>query len=281
MSGRAWARYWSRRRLAAAGSARKVRMLVAMAASVSSSSSSKSMTGTVGGVGSSTPRVARYSGFTVRRRWPLGSMCLDGMGDQLSGLEEEDESGESDHAEGDPLDGVEEACVPVGLAKEGQEELCGACGGEGEGGGVARVVAVVELAEEDDGEKGCCDCGVEGYGVKAGGARWDCYGPGEGGGKAGVGAFGEMAEGEEGPDEGGAGGPSVESVEEREIAEAEVDRCRDDGEENAVGGEGGHHKQEYGVGDEAVGVGDDQQEAGEREGEEEGEEAGVPELVGD
>ena len=58
---------------------------------------------------SSTPRVARYSGFTVWRRWPLGSMFLDGMGDQLSGLEEKDEAGEGDHAEGDPLDGVEEA----------------------------------------------------------------------------------------------------------------------------------------------------------------------------
>ena len=60
---------------------------------------------------SSTPRVARYSGFTVWRRWPLGSMCLDGMGDQLSGSEEKDEAGEADHAEGDPLDGVEEASV--------------------------------------------------------------------------------------------------------------------------------------------------------------------------
>src|SRR6267154_1624414 len=125
MSGRAWARYWSRRRLAAAGSARKVRMLVALVASVSSSISSKSMMGTGGGGGSSTPRVARDSGFTVRRRWPLGSMCLDGMGDQLSGLEEKDEAGEGDHAEGDPLDGVEEACVRVGRAKEGEQELRG------------------------------------------------------------------------------------------------------------------------------------------------------------
>ena len=47
------------------------------------SSSSSSRTGTGTGT-SSTPRVARYSGFTVRRRWPLGSMFLDGMGDQLS-----------------------------------------------------------------------------------------------------------------------------------------------------------------------------------------------------
>src|ERR1700712_4711423 len=124
MSGRAWARYWSRRRFAAAGSARKVRMLVALVASVSSSRSSKSMTGIGGGVGSSTPRVARYSGFTVWRRWPLGSMFLDGMGDQLSGLQEEDDAGEGDHAEGDPLDGVEEIGVWKGLAEEGEEELC-------------------------------------------------------------------------------------------------------------------------------------------------------------
>jgi hypothetical protein len=36
-------------------------------------------------------------------------MCLDGMGDQLSGLQEKDEAAKGDHAEGDPLDGVEEA----------------------------------------------------------------------------------------------------------------------------------------------------------------------------
>jgi hypothetical protein len=80
--------------------------------------------GGVGGVG--------YSGFTVRRRWPLGSMFLDGMGDQLSGLQEKDQASGGDHAEGDPLDGVEEARVGVGLADEGQEELCNAGGREGE-----------------------------------------------------------------------------------------------------------------------------------------------------
>src|SRR5207302_4674336 len=133
VSGRAWARYWSRRRLAAAGSAVKVRMVVP----ASSSRSSKSMTGTGGGAGSSTPRVARYSGFTVWRRWPLGSMCLDGMGDQLSRLQEEDEASGGDHAEGDPLDGVEESGAGKGLAEEGQEELRGAGSGEGEGEGVA------------------------------------------------------------------------------------------------------------------------------------------------
>src|SRR5271170_273208 len=131
ISGIAWARYWSRRRLAAAGSAMKVRILV----SASSSSSSKSMMGTGGGRASSTPRVARYSGFTVRRRWPLGSMFLDGMGDQLSGLQDEDDAGQSDHAEGDPLDGVEERVlrrrVEVRLAEEGKEKLRGAGGGQG------------------------------------------------------------------------------------------------------------------------------------------------------
>jgi hypothetical protein len=35
-------------------------------------------------------------------------MFLDGMGDQLSGLKEKDEAGEGDHAEGDPLDRIEE-----------------------------------------------------------------------------------------------------------------------------------------------------------------------------
>src|SRR6202041_3635701 len=132
MSGRAWARYWSRRRLAADGAAAKVRMLIALLGSESSSSSSESMTGTGGGTVSSTPRVARYSGFTVRRRWPLGSMFLDGMGDQLSRLQEKDKTGGRDHAEGDPLDWVEEALVGIRLAEEGEEELNGPGGGEGE-----------------------------------------------------------------------------------------------------------------------------------------------------
>src|SRR5437899_687500 len=116
-------------------------MLVLVLVSVSSLRSSKSMTGIGGAVGSSTPRVARYSGFTVRRRWPLGSMCLDGMRDQLSGLQEEDEAAGGDHAEGNPLDGVEESGAGEGLAEEGQEELRGAGGGEGEGEDVAGIVA--------------------------------------------------------------------------------------------------------------------------------------------
>jgi hypothetical protein len=50
-------------------------------------------------------------------------MFLDGMGDQLSRFEEGDEAGEGDHAEGDPLDGVEEIGVGEGLTEEGEEEL--------------------------------------------------------------------------------------------------------------------------------------------------------------
>ena len=62
--------------------------------------------------------------------------------------------------------------------------------------------------------------------------------------------------------------------------EAEVDDCREDGEDNAGGVERGHHEQKDGVGEEVVRIGGDEEEAGEREGGEEGEEAGVPELVG-
>ena len=74
-------------------------------------------------------------------------MFLDGMGDQLSGLQEKDNAGGGDHAEGDPLDGVEEAGVRIGLTEEGQEELRGAGGGEGEYEGVAGMLAAGELAE--------------------------------------------------------------------------------------------------------------------------------------
>src|SRR5271156_1362431 len=103
--------------------------------SESSSRSSNSISGTGSGAASSTPRVATYSGRTVRRRWPLGSMFLDGMRDQLSGLQED----------------VEEA----GLTEEGEEKLGSASGGEGEGEDVAGVMAVRELAEEDQGDERC------------------------------------------------------------------------------------------------------------------------------
>jgi hypothetical protein len=56
-------------------------------------------------------------------------MFLDGMGDQLSGLQEKDKASGGDHDERDPLDGVEEAFVGIGLAEEGEEELSGAGGG--------------------------------------------------------------------------------------------------------------------------------------------------------
>src|ERR1700728_2728926 len=105
-------------------------VLASLSSSNSAWMSSRSMTGTGGGVGSSTPRVARYSGLTVRRRWPLGSMFLDGMGDQLSGLKKKDYASEGDHAESHPLDGVEEACFGVGLTQKSEEELSCAGGRE-------------------------------------------------------------------------------------------------------------------------------------------------------
>src|ERR1700733_14448562 len=217
MSGRTWARYWSRRRLAAAGSAVKVRM----AASASSSSSSNSMSGTGGGAASSTPRVATYSGRTVRRRLPLWSMFLDGMSDHLSGLQE-DKAGGEDHAQRYPLDGVEEVAQEdveeTGLTEEGEEELGSADGGGGEGDSDAR---------------------------------------GEGGGEAGVAAFGEVTEGEEGPDKGGAGSPSVQRGEKREMTEAEIDNRDDRSEQKAGGSERRHHEQKDGVGAEALQVGED------------------------
>src|ERR1700761_5192989 len=116
-------------------------VLASLSSSNSAWMSSRSMTGTGGGVGSSTPRVARYSGLTVRRRWPLGSMFLDGTGDQLSGLKEKDYASEGDHAEGDPLDGVEEACFGVRLTQKGQQELSCAGGSEGDGEDISGVTA--------------------------------------------------------------------------------------------------------------------------------------------
>ena len=98
---------------------------------------------------SSTPRVARYSGRTVRRRWPLGSMFLEGIGDQLSGFgvsgAQGDQTGGEDHGEGGPLDGIEETRGGAvggdyGFAEEGDEELGDAGGGEGEDDDVSGVV---------------------------------------------------------------------------------------------------------------------------------------------
>ncbi len=63
-------------------------------------------------------------------------MFLDGMGDQLSGLER-DEAGGCDHAEGDPLDGIEEIAewdrIGERLTEEG-EKVLGYSGGD-QGGG--------------------------------------------------------------------------------------------------------------------------------------------------
>jgi hypothetical protein len=199
------------------------------------------------------------------------------MGDQLSRLQEKDDAGEGDHGKGDPLDGVEETCVRVGLAEEGEEELRCTGDGEGEGEGVAGMMAAWELAQEDYGENDRYNCGVEGDRMKADVIGRDAKAPGEGGGETGVAAFGEVAESEEGPGERGAGRPGVQCVEEWEIADAEIDCGREDGEEDAGGVERRHHQQKDGVGEEVVQVGDDEQETGESEGGEESEEAGVPE----
>src|SRR5579871_404332 len=191
MSGMAWARYWSRRRPAASGAAVKVWMW-----SSASSSKSISRTGMGSGVGSSTPRVARYSCLTVRRRWPLGSMFLDGMGDQLSGLER-DETGGCDHAEGDPLDGIEEIAewdgVGERLPEESEEVLRYSGGNQGGGDGVSSMAVRGEVTEEAEGDEGRGDGGVEGYWVEFQRGRRDGNAPGETGGEARVAALGEMS----------------------------------------------------------------------------------------
>jgi hypothetical protein len=202
------------------------------------------------------------------------------MGDQLSGLQEKDKACDENHAEGDPLDGVEKTQVGIGLAEEGKKKLNGACGGECQGDDVAGVAAATELAEEDCRQDGCGDCGVEWDGMERGAVGWDAHAPGEGGRKTGVSAFSEMTEGEDGPDEGRAWGPGVQSVEEREFAEAKISSGRDECEKDADGGERRQHEDEKGVGEEALGVGDDEKQAGEGKGGEQGEEAGVPESVG-
>jgi hypothetical protein len=210
-------------------------------------------------------------------------MFLDGMGDQLSGLQE-DKAGREDHAQGYPLDGVEEIAQEdveeTGLTEEGEEKLNGAGGGQGEGEGVAGVMAVRELADEDQGDERCGDGRVEGDGMEADGIRRDSDAPGEGGGEAGVTAFGEVAEGEECPDQRGAGRPGVQRGEKREMAEAEIDSRDDRGEEKAGGSERRHHEQKDGVGAETLQVGEDQEKAREDKGREDGEEAGVPDRFG-
>ena len=109
---------------------------------------------------------------------------------------------------------------------------------------------------------------------------WDGEGPREGGGETGVTAFSEVAEGKEGPDEGGAGAPGVERVENGEMVEAEIDQRCEEGEKDSRGGEGRYGEEKDRVGEEVVEVGGDEKEAGEDEGGEEGEESGVPEFVG-
>jgi hypothetical protein len=210
-------------------------------------------------------------------------MFLDGMGDQLSGLQE-DKAGREDHAQRYPLDGVKEIAQEdveeAGLAEEGEEKLGSAGGGESEGEGVAGVMAAGELPEEEDGKEGGCDGGVEGDGMERGAVGRDAKAPGEGGGEAGVAAFGEVAKGEEGPDQRGARRPGVQRGEQGEMAEAEIDDRGDRGEEKAGRSERRHHEQKDGVGAEALQVGEDQEKAREDKGREDGEEAGVPDRFG-
>ena len=210
-------------------------------------------------------------------------MFLDGMGDQLSGLER-DEAGGCDHAEGDPLDGIEEVAewdgVGERLAEEGEEVLGYSGGDQGGGGGVSGLTVGGEVAEEAQGDEDRGDGGVEGYGLESQRGRRDGDSPAEIRREAGVAAFGEVSEREEGPDKGGAGGPSVEGAEGWEASEVEVEGGRDDGEEEACGGERRDHQEKNGVGEEIAQVGDDEQKAGEDEGGQDGEEAGVPDFFG-
>ncbi len=191
------------------------------------------------------------------------------MGDQLS-WQQSDEACCNDHTEGDPLDGVEDAVrrvdVRVGLAEEGEEELDDRCRCEGEGEGVTGMPTAAKLAEQGESQKSRCDGGVNGNGMEAGVIGWYMRGPREGGGQAGVAAFREVSQREEGPDDGGAGAPGVEGVEDGEATYAEVDHGCEDGEKDAAGGEGGHHQQEEGVGEEVAEVREDEKQAGEREG---------------
>jgi hypothetical protein len=205
------------------------------------------------------------------------------MRDQLS-LLQEDKAGGEDHAQRYPLDGVEkiaqEDVEETGLAEEGEEKLNGAGGGQGEGEDIAGMMAVRELAEEDQGDERCGDGRIEGDGMEADGVRRDSDAPGKGGGEAGVTAFGEVAEGEECPNQRGAGRPGVQRGEKREMAEAEIDSRDDRGEEKAGGSERRHHEQKNGVGTETLQVGEDQEKAREDEGGEDGEEASVPDRFG-
>ena len=109
----AWARYWSRRRLAAAGSAVKVRIWGAVLGfSVGVVFQFEDGDGGWGGL-------FYAAGGTVlgtdgAAALALGEHVLRGHGRPAFGFgvrgAQGDEAGGEDHGEGDPLDGVEEAC---------------------------------------------------------------------------------------------------------------------------------------------------------------------------
>jgi hypothetical protein len=75
------------------------------------------------------------------------------MGDQLSGLQEQDKAGGKDHAQRYPLNGVEEIAqedvVEAGLTEKRDEELGGASCGEGERCCIAGMMAMRKLTEEN------------------------------------------------------------------------------------------------------------------------------------
>ena len=87
-------------------------------------------------------------------------------------MRDEDKTGGEDHAEGSPLDGVEElgewCAKECGLAEEGEQELDGADGCEGESGGDSGMCAVAKMAKEEQRERESERCGVEGDGVEMG-----------------------------------------------------------------------------------------------------------------
>ena len=139
------------------------------------------------------------------------------MGDQLFGLEEKDETSKDDHGESYPLDWIEEARVGKGLAEEGEEELHCTRGGEGEGEGVAGMLAPEKLTEEKLGEERRDDGCVESDRVESHAVGRDAETPGESGRETGIAAFGEVSESEEAPSEGGAWGPGIKGVEERKL----------------------------------------------------------------
>jgi hypothetical protein len=210
-------------------------------------------------------------------------MFLDGMSDNPSRLLPE-ESSCDDHTERNPLDGVEQSAegvvLKLGLAEEGDKELCKPAERESESRGAAGKAASAKVEEQNDGDDYRGECDVERDGVQS---KWRAgdvgQGPGKGAGEAGIAAFSEVAEREEGPSQGGAGGPGVERGEKRKFMEAEVDCGGDGGEEKSQRSERRDHQEKDGVAGEGVEVSGKEEEAREDERGDDDEEAGAPQAV--